>query len=133
MMIRSQGPRSMMNPPSCLWNPQSEAEWQRAPTVLSICICFILVFANKHGQPTGEVSKLRSSQSITFPVAANLEEASCLHPSQRRVQAHHLLLTPGFVWPSHCSLQENSRDAGCLQNQGFRAGSPPPLLCPADF
>lgn len=58
----------------------------------------------------------------------NLEEAGCLCPSQRGVQAgaHHLLPTPGFAWPSHCSLQENSRDKVCFQNQGFRACIPTP-------
>lgn len=54
MMVLSQGRRSVMNTPSCLWNPQREAERQRAPTVclytLASFYCFPAYMYNVQGR-----------------------------------------------------------------------------------
>lgn len=117
-------PRKRINPTSSLWNPQRQAEQQlpqSGHTHFSVCHQTTCTkrFLN-FGVP------VETKHSISG--CCNLEEAGCLCPSQRGVQAgaHHLLPTPGFAWPSHCSLQENSRDKVCFQNQGFQACIPTP-------
>lgn len=88
----------------------------------------ISVFATKHEQLAFLNFGVPVQTKHSVSGCCNSEEAGCLCPSQKGVQAgaRHLLRTPGFARPSHCSLQENSRDKVCFQNQGFRAGTPTP-------